>query len=247
MAWKEKQRNKPPAGFHGRATYIHPPIASCMVPLILPNCQDSWISFAFISYPQDTKCCQPAAVCSVSHLLFLFYLPLCLSLSLCLSPWKKKKKKTPGRCGRKRDRWQGWQEKLFGRRRWKSKDVKNRMNPANVHTHTLIHTVYFLLFYMLCVRDINYNYVDVYTHIHTHTPSAHALYNKSLWCFGLEADRHAGECGSLYHHDDGDVIERLCFMSDPCAVGLPVLCRFTLLYCMLCNYYTQSTEADLNM
>lgn len=103
MAWKEKQRNKPPAGFHGRATYIHPPIASCMVPLILPNCQDSWISFAFISYPQDTKCCQPAAVCSVSHLLFLFYLPLCLSLSLCVSPWKKKKKHQAGVAGKETD------------------------------------------------------------------------------------------------------------------------------------------------
>lgn len=52
------------------------------------------------------------------------------------------------------------------------------MNPANVHTHTLIHTVYFLLFYMLCVRDINYNYVDVYTHTHpVHTPCIISLFD----------------------------------------------------------------------
>lgn len=184
-------------------------------------------------------------LCFPSSLPFLSP-SLSFSLSLCFSLEKKNKNTR-----------QVWQEKrqmarMTGETFWKEEVKIKRCEEQDesskrAHTHTLIHTVYFLLFYMLCVRDINYNYVDVYTHIHTHTPSAHALYNKSLWCFGLEADRHAGECDSLYHHDDGDVIERLCFMSDPCAVGLPVLCRFTLLYCMLCNYYTQSTEADLNM
>lgn len=169
MAWKEKQRNKPPAGFHGRATYIHPPIASCMVPLILPNCQDSWISFAFISYPQDTKCCQPAAVCSVSHLLFLFYLPLCLSLFLCVSPWKKKKKTTR----------QVWQEKrqmarMTGETFWKEEMKIKRCEEQDesskrAHTYPYTYCLLSTVLYALCQGHKLQLCRCIHTHTHTHT------------------------------------------------------------------------------
>ena len=57
-------------------TYIHPPTVSCIALLILPNCQEGYIFFAFIRYLQHTECCQQA-VCSVS--------PSSLSLSMCPS------------------------------------------------------------------------------------------------------------------------------------------------------------------
>lgn len=173
MAWKEKQRNKPPAGFHGWATYIHPPIASCMVPLILPNCQDSWISFAFISYPQDTKCCQPAAVCSVSHLLFLFCLPLCLSLSLSLFlPGKKKQKHQAGVAGKETDGKDDRRNFLEGggenQKMWRTGWIQQTCTHTYPYTYCLLSTV----LYALCQGHKLQLCRCIHTHTHTHTQCA---------------------------------------------------------------------------
>lgn len=141
-----------------------------MVSLILPNCQDSWISFAFISYPQDTKCCQPAAVCSVSHLLFLFYLPLCLSLSLCVSPWKKKKKKNTR---------QVWQEKrqmarMTGETFWKEEMKIKRCEEQDesskrAHTYPYTYCLLSTVLYALCQGHKLQLCRCIHTHTHTHT------------------------------------------------------------------------------
>ncbi len=153
----------------------------CIAPFVHPNCQEGCLSFAFICYPQDTKCCQPAVVCSISHLLSPFpSLPHSLRLPVSHSSGK-----TADRCGRRRGRWQGWQERLLGEemkiRRCEEKDA------SSTNTYMQAHTFYF------SVSQPHKLQLCWCTHAH----SAYALYNKPFWCFGLEANRHAGECDSL--------------------------------------------------
>lgn len=113
----------------------HPSIPSLhhIAPFVLPNCQESCISFEFKCYPQDTNCRQPAAVfSSPPSSLTLFTIPSLLSP--CAVHFSGR---AADRCGRRWGRWWGWQQKLF-RGKWKPEDVKEKMNPA--HTRGFMHS-----------------------------------------------------------------------------------------------------------
>ena len=82
-----------------RPSNIHPSTHPSFHALLRSFCQTvrkGCVSFAFICYPQDTKCCQPAVVCSVSHLLSCSpSLPLSfLCLSVCLFPTPLERQQT---------------------------------------------------------------------------------------------------------------------------------------------------------
>lgn len=104
------ESTRPPVSF-SLPPLILPSIVPCIAPLAVPNCQEkARVAFAFICCPRDANCCQPAAVCSASHLISPSPLSTAPSLppSVSGSPGK-----TADRCGGRSGRWPGRQGKTF--------------------------------------------------------------------------------------------------------------------------------------
>lgn len=91
----------------------------------------------------------------------------------------------PDRCGRRCGRWRGWQEELFWREKWK--EIWGRATQT-LFSPSLKHSTCWTI-----NKPVKYKRVcaKAQTCTHTHTHSAYALYNKPVWCFGLEANRHS--------------------------------------------------------
>lgn len=158
----------PPAGFHTRATSIHPPVRRSKHCSVHSAKTVRKAAFPLHSYAIHST--QSAASQLQSALFPIFSLPFHLSLApshcVCLSP--RSSGKTADRCGRRRDRWRGWQEETFGGGNENQKMWRKRMNPAHKHTH----------FDFYAASHINYNDAGELTLTHTvHMPSIISLFD----------------------------------------------------------------------
>ncbi len=157
--------------------YIHPPIHRSMRCSFCSAKLSGRLHFLCIHMPSTGHKLLPAS-CSLLRFPSSLSLSLHLSLSsfsVCLSPTPLERQQT-GVAGEEAD---GKDDRSnFWERKWKSEDVKKRMNPAQTHTHTHANTFYFYaaLFFHLSASHINYNYVGA--HMPTvHMPSIISLFD----------------------------------------------------------------------
>ena len=137
-----------------------------------------------------SRLCSPSS--AASPLSLSLSLPLSLSVGLSLL-WK--------------DSGQVWQEKrqmagmtgeTFGVER-EIRQCEERDVSSTEHTHAAAHTFYYPAALLAASASHINHYLGVHKHTgaHKQTHTVHMPSIISLWCSGLEADRHDRECDSL--------------------------------------------------